>query len=110
MRGKGDVKIEVTPAGEQATGTPAKETAIRYANGPIIQPAGRAEVPDYEPLAIFRSEIAENDTPKGVMIDSPAWARGTFGKGRVLISSPHPEQTDGMERWIANAVRWSTGK
>lgn len=110
MRGKGQVKIEVTSAGEQSTGTPARPTEIRYANGPIIKPAGLAEVPDYEPLAIFRSEISENDTPKGVMIDSPAWARGTFGKGRVLISSPHPEQTDGMEAWIVNAVRWTTGR
>ncbi len=109
-RGKGEVKIEVTPVGAQTTGTPAKETEILYANGPIIQPAGRAEVPDYEPLAIFRTELAENDTPKGVMIDSPAWARGAFGKGRVLISSPHPEQTEGMEGWIAHAVRWSVGK
>jgi hypothetical protein len=104
------VQIEVTPDGEQVTGTPARQTEIKYANGPIIQPAGLAEVPDYEPLALFRSEMAENDTPKGVMIDSPAWARGTFGKGRVLISSPHPEQTAGMESWIVRAVRWTVGK
>jgi putative intracellular protease/amidase len=109
-RGKGPVQIEVTPAGQQVTGTPAKQTEIRYANGPIIQPAGLAEVPDYEPLALFRSELAENDTPKGVMVDSPAWASGTFGKGRVLISSPHPEQTEGMEGWIVRAVRWAAGR
>lgn len=110
MRGKGQVKIEVTPSGQQVTGTPSGQTEIRYVNGPIIQPADRPDVPDYEPLAIFRSELAENGTPAGVMIDSPAWARGAFGRGRVLISSPHPEQTDGMEEWIAHAVRWTVGK
>jgi hypothetical protein len=30
-----------------------------------------------------------------------------FGKGRVLCSSPHPEQTAGMESWIVNAVLWA---
>ncbi len=110
MRGKGQVKIEVTPPGAETTGLPAKEVEIRYANGPIIQPAGRAEIPDYETLASFRSELAENGTPAGVMVNSPAWARGTFGKGHVLISSPHPEQTAGMENWIANAVRWTVKK
>jgi hypothetical protein len=70
----------------------------------------RRAVPDYEPLALFRTELAENDTPKGVRIDSSAWARGMFGKGRVLISSPHPEQTDGMEGWIVRAVRWAVGR
>jgi hypothetical protein len=29
-----------------------------------------------------------------------------FGKGRVICSSPHPEQTDGMDDWIVKAVRW----
>ena len=110
MRGKGDVKIEVNGAGEKVTGVPAKEIEIRYANGPIIQPAGRPDLEDYEPLAIFRTELAENDSPKGVMVNSPAWARGLYGKGRVLISSPHPEQTAGMESWIARAVRWTVEK
>jgi glutamine amidotransferase-like uncharacterized protein len=110
MRGKGPVKIEVNDAGARTTGLPAREQEIRYANGPIIKPAERPELADYETLASFRTELAENDTPKGVMIDSPAWARGTFGKGRVLISSPHPEQTAGMEGWIAGAIRWTVGK
>ena len=105
MRGKGQVQIEVLPAGEQVIGMPPKQVEIRYANGPIIQPAGRPEVPDYETLAFFRSELAENGTPAGVMVNSPAWARGTFGQGQVLVSSPHPEQTDGMESWIEKAVR-----
>lgn len=105
MRGKGQVKIEVTPPGAEATGLPAKEVEVRYANGPIIKPAERPDLPDYETLAYFRTELAENGTPVGVMVNSPAWATGLYGKGRVLISSPHPEQTDGMESWIAQAVR-----
>lgn len=109
-RGVGDVQIEVNADGAKITGIAAKQQPIRYANGPIIKPAERPDVPDYEPLAVFRTELAENDTPKGVMVNAPAWVRGTFGKGRVIISSPHPEQTAGMDAWVEHAVRWVAGK
>jgi len=110
QRGKGQVQIEVTPDGSKITSIPAKQQEIRYANGPIIQPDSRTDLPAYEALALFRTELAENGSPKGAMINAPAWARTTFGKGRVIISSPHPEQTDGMENFIENAVRWVAGK
>lgn len=109
-RGRAEVRIEVNLEGQKVTGIPAKLQEIRYANGPIIKPADRADLPAYEPLAYFRSEVAEHDSPKGAMINSPAWARGTCGKGRVLISSPHPEQTGGMENFIEHAVRWVAGR
>jgi glutamine amidotransferase-like uncharacterized protein len=109
-RGIGDVKIEVHEGAPAATGISAGEQSVRYANGPIIKPAGRDDVPDYEILATFRTELAENSSPKGVMVNSPAWARGTFGKGRVMVSSPHPEQTAGMDAFVASAVKWAAGK
>lgn len=109
-RGIGDVKIEVHNTAPAATGITAGEQSVRYANGPIIKPAGRDDVPDYETLATFRTELAENNTPKGVMLNSPAWVRGSFGKGRVIVSSPHPEQTAGMEAFVASAVKWAAGK
>jgi len=101
---------ETQPCDVLTQGIPAKQQEIHYANNPIIKPAERADLPAYESLAYFRSEVAEHDSPKGAMINSPAWARSTCGKGRVLISSPHPEQTGGMESWIEHAVRWVTGR
>lgn len=109
-RGIGDVKIEVHDTAPAATGITVGEQSVRYANGPIIKPAERGDIPDYETLATFRTELAENNSPKGVMVNSPAWARGTFGKGRVIVSSPHPEQTAGMDAFVASAVKWVAGK
>ena len=110
QRGKGNVQIEITPEGEKITGLAAKKLDIRYANGPIIKPNDRPEIPDYEVLAYFRTELASNGSPAGVMVNSPAIVRGTFGKGRVISSSPHPEQTDGMEHFAERAVRWVADK
>lgn len=109
-RGKGTVEIEMTSKGETLTSIPSGKREVLYANGPIIQPDDRKDIPAYEPLAFFRTELARNGTPEGVMIDSPALVRGSHGKGRVLFSSPHPEQTKGMEDFISSAVRWVSGK
>lgn len=109
-RGVGDVTIEFTEKGREVLGFPTGRLTIRYANGPIYTSANSPLIPDFEALAFFRTEIAENGSPVGAMVDSPAMVAGAFGKGRVLCSSPHPEQTAGMESFIARAVTWAAGR
>lgn len=106
-RGKGIVRVELTDDGR--TLLPAAEVpfGVLYANGPILEPADDPNIPDYETLAHFRTEVARNGTPKGIMIDSSAIVRGTFGKGRVVAFSPHPEQTKGLDDMVRRAVAWS---
>ena len=106
-RGEGTVKLEFTPKGQEILGFKPGEHDIRYANGPIYCAANIEAIPDFEPLAHFRTELSENGSPKGVMVNAPAMVAAQFGKGRVLCSSPHPEQTAGMESWIVNAVLWA---
>lgn len=108
-RGTGDVEIEINSKGASLTSLPSGKRDVLYANGPVIQPGDEKDIPAYESLAFFRTELAKNGTPEGVMIDSPALARGSYGKGRVLFSSPHPEQTRGMDDLIPSAVRWVSG-
>ncbi|HEX2751378.1 MAG TPA: BPL-N domain-containing protein [Verrucomicrobiales bacterium] len=109
-RGKAQVEVEFTAKGQEITGLKAESKVnMLYANGPIYCPAKMDAIPDFEPLAFYRTEIAENGTPAGIMVNSPAMVAGQFGKGRVLCSSPHPEQTKGMEQWIGKAVRWAAG-
>lgn len=109
-RGEGTVKLELTERGREVFGTPAGQFNVRYVNGPILVPANAELLPDFEPLAFFRTELAKNDSPAGIMVNSPAIVGGTCGKGRVLVSSPHPEQTDGLEHFVSKAVRWVAGK
>jgi len=110
MRGRGFMDIEVTVDGKPLLGDVGGIFKVRYNNGPIIKPGDRADIPAYRPVALFRSEIAENGTPVGVMVNSPAQAVGTFGKGRVFISSPHPENTPGLEHLIPRAILWAAGQ
>jgi len=101
-RGQGEVKIEGEAFGEKLT-----DRGVRYANGPIIKADVRKDLPDFETLVAFRTELALNDTPVGVMVNAPAMVRATYGLGRVFTSSPHPEQTAGLEPLVEKAARWA---
>jgi putative intracellular protease/amidase len=101
-RGQGEVKVEGEAFGEKLT-----DRGVRYANGPIIKADVRKDLPAFETLVSFRTELAENDTPVGVMVNAPAMVRSSYGLGRVFTSSPHPEQTAGLEDLVVQAVRWT---
>lgn len=106
-RGRAMLKVELTQGGKLAFAETRAGHEIRYANGPILAPAGREDLPDFDVLAHFRGEVAKNGAPKGVMPGTPAVVRGSFGKGRVFCSSPHPESTEGLEGWVVRALRWA---
>lgn len=106
-RGKGRVELELTEAGRRIVGHPAGRFPVLYVNGPVVKPAGREDLPDYETLAWFRTELAKNGTPAGIMVNSPAVFAGTFGRGRAVCVSPHPEQTDGLEHIIPRLAAWA---
>lgn len=109
-RGSGYVDFEVTYDGRPILGEVKGVHKVRYNNGPIIKPAARADLPSYQTLSFFRTEVAENGSPVGVMVDSPAQAIAPYGKGRVFISSPHPENTPGLEYLIPRGILWAAGE
>ncbi|HEY1110426.1 MAG TPA: BPL-N domain-containing protein, partial [Opitutaceae bacterium] len=109
-RGTGMVRVELTDDGRGVLGRVEGPFTIRYANGPIIKPLERADLPPYQVAAVFRTEKAENGTPAGVMVNSPAAVYAPFGKGRVLTISPHSEDTPGLENVVPAALAWLGGK
>lgn len=105
-RGSGMLATELTDSGREIFGAAGAPFVIRYNNGPIIEPLGRKDLPAYQVGAVFREEVAKNDTPKGIMLGSPAIVYAPFGKGRVLTLSPHSEDTPGLENMIPRALAW----
>ena len=104
QRGRGMVQIELTAEGQQILGDRPGLLEVRY------RPAGVEALPDYQVLALFRTELAEHGSPAGAMTSSPAIAAGRCGEGRVVFVSPHPEQTEGLEDLVEQAARWAAGK
>jgi N-formylglutamate amidohydrolase/glutamine amidotransferase PdxT len=103
-RGKGTVEIQLSEQGKQLLKNPNDQLKIHYAQGPLLAPAHNPEIPDYEILATFKTEMALNGAPKGVMPGTTAAARGKFGNGRVLCFSPHPEMTEGLDDLVQQAI------
>lgn len=107
QRGRAVLKMELTPDGEGIIGGPTNLNVL-YHQGPVVGPANDPELPPYDTLAYFRTEVASNNTPKGIMINSPAIFAGIYQKGKVVCISPHPEQTPGLEYIAAKTVQWVT--
>lgn len=110
-RGFGEVQLRADgPAAKKFLGIDGDLLPIYYHQGPLLAPVEKPEIPDYERIATFDTEIAENGAPAGVMKGTTAVARAPFGQGRVFCYSPHPERTKGLDRLIDQAVRWTAAK
>lgn len=104
-RGGGDVLVEWTELGKGQLDREEASMPMRYHNGPIWEPHDSSELPPFEVIAWFREEVAENDTPVGIMVDSPAAVYAPFGQGQVMAFSCHPEQTAGGEQVVPRMIR-----
>ena len=103
------VEMELTNEGRQILGDRVGPFPVRYHNGPIVSPANLSNLPDYQVLAWFRSEVAHYEPQKGTMVNTPAIITGAFGKGRVLSISPHPESTKDLRSMVARGIQWVSG-
>jgi glutamine amidotransferase-like uncharacterized protein len=106
-RGVGKVTLNLPTEGQSALGTQDKSTEMHYENGPLLGPANQKNIPDFESLATFDTEIRKNNAPVGIMKGTTAIARGQFGDGRVVCFSTHPEKSRGKEMFVAEMVRWA---
>lgn len=109
-RGNGDVQMRLIEPAPALLGSKESVVTVAYAQGPLLAPGGKPEIPDYEELATFETEIAKNGAPEGVMKGTTAAARAPFAQGRVFCFSPHPERSPGLEPFVAAAVRWAAKK
>lgn len=108
-RGRGTVGLRWTSAAKPVLGN-SEVDEVLYANGPIYAAAGDPELPDFDVLATYRDEINTNGAPAGVMRGTPAIVLARFGAGRVVCSSPHPEQTKSLEDTVRRIVRAAVAK
>lgn len=96
-RGHGPVAVEFTAVGastlklDSAVYGDNKNVTIEYWQGPIV---ATDDMPaSVTVLSFFRSEIHSEHTNEttGNMVNTPAMTSARYGKGRVMLNSPHPE-------------------
>lgn len=109
-RGKGRVDLAVTPAGAERLGVAGPVESVYYGQGPLLAPAGDPGLPDYVEWASFLTEVTKPGVPGGVMPGTCAVAAGTYGRGRVVAVSPHPETHPEHRELTRRALRWAAGQ
>ncbi len=109
-RGTKELELGFSPESNELLKTGPTPPLVKYANGPVMAPAGSPDIPDFTTLAVFKTETAENESPAGIQIDSPAILTGPFGSGRVVGISPHPEQTEGLKEIVPRLIEWSASR
>ncbi len=103
-RGPGSVQIELTPEGRSLFGGRSGPLDISFSGGPIFPGPMRDDLPRCIPLAHYSTELANSTPQRGTMIGTPAIFATTFGLGRVISISPHPETTKGADFLVRRAV------
>lgn len=106
-RGRETVEISLTSAGQQVLARGKEKHQVYYHNGPLLVPDNQPDLPGYEVLARFETEVARNGAPAEAMVGTHAIIRSKFGSGRVICYSPHPEAKDGPKSLVASGVYWA---
>lgn len=109
-RGTGQVKLTLSAAGQSLLRHEEPEVDVYYGQGPLLVPDDKPELPAFEVLASYASEIAKKGAPTGVMVGTTAIARAPYGDGRVLCYSPHCEVSSGPRHMIVAGILWASGK
>ncbi len=104
-RGFGEVKMELTATGALLFGKHTGLLDVKYTGGPILSPAEVADLPRYANLAAYRTETWLYAVQRGTMIGTPAIIAAPYGKGRVILFSPHPESSEGLESMVPTAIK-----
>ncbi|SMP56214.1 Acyl-coenzyme A:6-aminopenicillanic acid acyl-transferase [Neorhodopirellula lusitana] len=108
-RGQGEVELKMTAAGIRKFDTD-ELVSVYYGQGPLLVPDDHEDLPAYEVLASFATEVALKGAPEGAMKNTHAIIRSNYGDGRVICFSPHPETKSGPNDIIADGVRWVGGQ
>ena len=106
-RGTGTVQLELTATGRLALQSDSDTKSVYYGQGPLLVPGDHPDLPPYEVLADYETEVVAKGAVPGAMKDTHAIIRATFGQGRVVCFSPHPERTGGPVEMIIGGVRWA---
>ncbi|MCQ2392273.1 MAG: BPL-N domain-containing protein [Kiritimatiellae bacterium] len=105
--------IALNEKGAKALGLKAGNHVVRYHGGPLMRPT--TNVIDGAKFELWGTMNAEATLkgkvdPKKQMHGAAAIVGGTYGKGRVFVTSVHPEYFDGSLYFVTAAFKWLTDR
>jgi glutamine amidotransferase-like uncharacterized protein len=106
-RGQGNVTLGLTAPGRELLHAAGDQVEVYYGQGPLLVPDNNPDLPGYQVLARYETEVARKGAPEEAMTGTHAIIRSKFGAGRVICFSPHPEANGGPNLLMLSGVRWA---
>jgi len=110
-KGKSIVRVELTTDGKALLGEEFASIETRYNCGPVFTELDHQTDSPQCPIQVLGRFASPATDAKGVchdeMIGTPAILATQWGKGRVLIVSPHPESHLQYHALVARCIGWT---
>ena len=86
--------------------------SVRYHGGPVLNACEQIPGADIKEIARYACEgvYSYNTNAAPTMLGHPAIVAGTFGKGRLVGCSPHPESYTHTQDIIRGGLKYLTGR
>ena len=104
-----DLTVEFNERGGKLFGIKPGRYVFRYHGGNVMRPTPPTGKGEGEVLAVFKSSAGRADHPAYNFIDTPAVIYGSYGKGKALAISFHPESYEFTNNVAIGAVQALTG-
>jgi putative intracellular protease/amidase len=109
-KGRFLMPIALNDAGAAAMGLKAGTYSVQYSHGPILEPSkAPIEGAKFEVWGTNRSDSGRHGTGPE-MYGRAAIVGGTYGKGKVFVTSCHPEYYESSRVLVRGAFRYVTGR
>ncbi len=103
--------IQVNAKGAAALGLKAGPRTVRYHGGPFMWPSTNVFAGvKTESWATFDAEASMKGRLKVKMYGAAAIVGGTYGKGKIVVSTVHPEYSKDTMDFVFGAVKYLTGR
>lgn len=108
-RGVADLRVSIKEKPHPIVRGFSGELHVHYENGPVLAPGTSECLPAFQTIAEYCSDLHQENAPAGLMPGSAALIASSYGNGRCVLYSFHPELTPGLEDMLAQGACWAAG-
>ena len=101
--------VDFSEAGAKRLGIKTGRCQVRYHGGPVLRPTAPTGRGSGETVAVYKSSSGRPDRAPYNFLDTPSAIYGTYGKGKVIATSFHPESWDGTHDIALGCIYAVTG-
>ena len=105
---RGDVQIDLSKEGAKLLGIKPGKRMVRYSRGPIAREA-KWNKGSCKTYALYTSSLSPLGRAGVSFFNTPALIAGTYGKGKVIATSFHPEYLPSTHDIFVGCVYYATG-